>query len=88
MKRIYFLILFVVFAQLSWSIQGPCNTPNPPAWCNGGGGPCNSPNPPAWCNNSNVPISTHDWILLIAGTILGIVIILKMNKKETESEGY
>ena len=48
--------------------QGPCGTPNPPPWCNGGGGgPCANNNPPAWCNNTGVPINNRLWILALAG---------------------
>jgi hypothetical protein len=87
MKNILFTTLFIIISQLSWSVQtDPCSLPNPPPWCTTGGGPCDSPNPPPGCNSVNVPISTHDWILILAGTTFGILIILKMNKKKKAFE--
>ena len=68
MKKI--LILFLLSSMTSFG-QGPCNSPNPPSWCNGGGGPCAGNNPPSWCNNTSVPINDGIVYLLIGGLLYG-----------------
>jgi len=68
MKKIRLTLIVLILSLNALAQGGPCNSPNPPAWCNGGGGgPCASSNPPAWCGNVGVPINNGLWVLALSG---------------------
>ncbi len=75
--KILLVLILSMFTFTAMS-QGPCGSPNPPSWCNGGGGgPCGSANPPSWCNNTSVPINNGLWVLIILGLGYGFYTIRK-----------
>lgn len=65
------LLIILLLSSLSALGQGPCSSPNPPSWCNGGGGgPCAGANPPSWCGTTGVPINNGLWALGALGLVL------------------
>lgn len=70
-----FTIIAIVFFTIHLYSQpgggggGPCAGPNPPSWCSG----CDGPNPPPQCGA--VPIDSDIWVLILGGTVLGMVLI-------------
>jgi hypothetical protein len=67
---IFLLISSPLFSQGPWGPGGNPGGGNNGGGNNGG--PCNSPNPPSWCNNTGVPINNGIVYLLIGGLLYGI----------------
>ena len=73
MKKLTIIIGITLLSLTSFG-QGPCDSANPPAWCNdGSGGPCVGNNPPTWCGTTtNTPINGELWVLIVIGLCVSI----------------